>query len=483
MMKLILYLIFSLYYSLYFCIDIININVRHNEDLSLYCTLESGKLADDVRIYSVGKGSNKLLANLTVSDSNRNSCYCGNPEKKYLLLQKNSSKEDEGRYTCIFYFKNNETAKHYLDVRVTPMVTTTSYRRDYIVFSVCNITKPFDLRSLSAYMIVSGVKVDCRNINTITRYYLEPSHFDYYLMTDLRYPDSVKEIICLVEYAGLSNSYKISTHIGNVSDSEKFINETLLNYDTDKSPLLEYRLDKVDNYTLPGKPVSLRCKFELLYNETIDKVVWKDDDPYNSDIITISDDTIHYRRSDYRLTNDGFIQEEEEDLDISDTSLLINNPKVDHGKCYNAKATIGKYYQECNKCLLVGNQVFFEWRRIGDDKDMVTCYMGGYSTPGIIWRVGGTRINGIMSDKVHGSIYGECKKCIASTIIINKKANDSVTIPYCSNWVIKEYAKEYPIDYSKLPQNKLFELTDYRISKEKTREDIINVNKRRRYRN
>lgn len=112
-------------------------------------------------------------------------------------------------------------------------------------------------------------------------------YFDYYVKTDLRYPDSVKEIICQVEYYSLLDRYHIRTDIVNISDSEKFINETLLTYKTEKNPF-SYNTKEFDNYTLPGESVSLECNFELLYNETIDKIVWSDD-PYEPEIIVIDD--------------------------------------------------------------------------------------------------------------------------------------------------------------------------------------------------
>nr|WCB87156.1 CPPV345 Ig-like domain protein [Cooks petrelpox virus] len=124
------------------------------------------------------------------------------------------------------------------------------------------------------------------------------------------------------------------------------------------------------------------------------------------------------------------------------------------------------YRQECKKCLLVGDQVFFEWRAIPNNKVMITCYVGTYGTPGIVWRVGGTRIKGIELKGVIGSIYVKCKKCVGNIIVIDKDYHSHISVPYCSNWMVKEYAKEYPIDYSKVPQNTLIELKEYRIYKE-----------------
>nr|WCB87143.1 CPPV332 V-type Ig domain protein [Cooks petrelpox virus] len=454
---------------IFYSVSAIHVNVRNNEELKIDCILESGKLADELLFYSVKDGKNHLLVNMTINDSENDTCYCGNPDKHYTVISKNASRHDEGSYTCLFMSLGNKTYTHTVEVRVMPVVVTTSYYKDNLVYSVCNVTAPMDKDNLEVHFIIGGVKAHSSFLSVITRRPVVAywPYFDYYVKTDLRYPDSVKEIICQVEYYGLLDKYHIRTDIVNISDSEKFINETLLTYKTEKNPF-SYNTKDFDNYTLPGESVSLGCNFELLYNETIDKIVWSDDDPYEPEIIVIDDEAIHYKRQGFYLSTYfiAYDDYDDDDSDMSNTIMVITNPKIDNSKCYNVKATMGRYSQECKKCLLVGDQVFFEWRQLPGNKVMIICYVGTHAIiPGTTWRIGGTRIN---ANKYtgSGSIYGECKKCIGSSIIIDKNDESSVSVPYCTNWMKRKYAKEYPIDYATTQQYKLYELKKYRISNE-----------------
>ncbi|UOX38807.1 immunoglobulin-like domain protein [Finch poxvirus] len=455
--------------SFFYSAVTINVNVRNNKELKVDCILESGKLADRLLFYSVKDNKeNHLLVNISINNSGNDTCYCGNPNKYYTVIYKNSSRYDEGSYICLFLSSGNETYKHTVDVRVMPVVITTSYFKDNLVYSVCNVTAPLDRKNIEVHFIIGGIKTHSSFLEVLTRRPVVAHwpYFDYYVKTDLRYPDSVKEVICQVEYYGLLDKYRISTDIVNISDSEKFINETLLTYKTEKNPF-SYDLKKFDNYTLPGESVSLECNFELLYNETIDKIVWSDDDPYAPEIIVIDKETIHYKRTGFYLSTDfiAYDDYDDSDNDISNTIMVITNPKIDNSKCYNVKATMGRYSQECKKCLLVGDQVFFEWRELPENKVMIICYIGTHGLPGTTWRIGGTRI---AANKYtgSGSIYGECKKCIGSSIIIDKNDKSAISVPYCTNWMARRYAKEYPIDYASKQQYKLYELKKYRISNE-----------------
>lgn len=81
-------------------------------------------------------------------------CYCGNPDKYYTVISKNASRHDEGSYTCLFMSLGNETYAHIVEVRVMPVVVTTSYYKDNLVYSVCNVTAPMYKDNLEVHFII-----------------------------------------------------------------------------------------------------------------------------------------------------------------------------------------------------------------------------------------------------------------------------------------------------------------------------------------
>nr|WIK87655.1 V-type Ig domain protein [Oriental turtle dovepox virus] len=82
------------------------------------------------------KMGNHLLVNITINDSENNTCYYGNPDKHYTVTSKNASRHDEGSYTCLFMLSGNKTCIHTVEVRVIPVVVTTRYYKDnwYILY-------------------------------------------------------------------------------------------------------------------------------------------------------------------------------------------------------------------------------------------------------------------------------------------------------------------------------------------------------------
>ncbi|AID46984.1 hypothetical protein pepv_273 [Penguinpox virus] len=447
-------LTFLIIYSVH--VSSVNILLRDREELSLTCSLPSFIMTDRVVFL---RGNNMTpVKEISINNSGKDNCYCGNQISEYTMLEKNTILS-EGDYMCVFYLNDTESHKHEVLVRKVPVITET-----FIEFSekyadiCCKVENRMYQNKVKVFFLTGGVTVEGNYVGK-KEDSNDSSRTTYYLRIDPSYINITSEILCKVEYFGTVTSLNIN--LSEISTRVTSINQSnLLTNEEEEDPYTVYNKRKFDNYTLPGKRVEIDCFFDTCGNESISSITWTDTNyPYNPLIGTVkSNDNvdIDISKEDYYsiVGYDGMLR----------STLVIIKAHINNGQCYEAVATMGKFNQKCRRCLLVADQAFFKWYTTRNNETIIICYAASYVTPIILWKVNGVTFTG---EKTDASVFIEgdiCRKCGASYIVIrDNRDKHTVKKPSCINWTGKNYSREYPIDYEKYPKNKINKLKHYRV--------------------
>ncbi|AAF44361.1 hypothetical protein [Fowlpox virus isolate HP-438/Munich] len=182
--------------------------VVHNDvRVNLTCILPPDIHATKLVVIKGNLKNNTFKVTIDIHNAGEDSiCYCNDPDKEYNVeLPRRSSRNDEGRYRCIFYYNKTESYRHIIELRVMPRVDA------YAVDDVGRGLIDFIINRTRT-MEDSEVKVDARAGGVVLSEDTQLVEYKKYhecekVVANKNYTDFTTEVIFTVSYKGLSRDY------------------------------------------------------------------------------------------------------------------------------------------------------------------------------------------------------------------------------------------------------------------------------------
>ncbi|AID46761.1 V-type Ig domain protein [Penguinpox virus] len=176
--------------------------------VNLTCLLPPDRHANKLVVVKGNLKNNTFKAIIDIHDAGEDSiCYCNDPVKEYNVeLPKRSSRNDEGRYRCIFYYNGTESYRHGIELRVMPHVDV--YAIDNIdkglIDFIINRTRTMEDHEVKVDARAGGVKLS-EDIQVFVEY--KKDHECKKIVANTNYTDCTTTVIFTVSYLGLSRDY------------------------------------------------------------------------------------------------------------------------------------------------------------------------------------------------------------------------------------------------------------------------------------